>query len=459
MSSVEGRGWSLRRHLLLRVLLALLGFWVLSAALVIYAARTEVTEDLDDSLSRTATLLLGFAEHEYAETAGSSLDGVAAAEELPRGGLLYQIWAANGRLLLRSAGAPLQPLAPAQLGYQDLQYQGESWRLLTVWNEAHNLRLQLAEPQWHRRAIAGDLSLALLLPLMLAAPVLAILVWLALSRGLAPARDAAAAVAARAPDDFSALADRRLPDELRPLVGAFNALLQRLSRSLENERRVTEDIAHELRTPLAAIRLQAQIAGRAANPAAAQTALDRLLAGVDRATRVIDQLLTLARLDPRHAADLDTENFALARVVEETVHEFEGAARAREQKFDCVVGDELVHSSPQAVYVVLRNLIDNALRHTPPGGRVRLLAAVVDERLCLEVQDQGPGIPAAERDRVLERFVHLQPGSSGLGLFIVRRIALALGGEVEVGDAEPAPGARLRVSWPLSTSTRTGGGR
>lgn len=450
MSSAESGRWSLRRHLLLRVLLALLGFWVLSAALVIYAARIEVTEDLDDSLGRTATLLLGFAEHEYAETQGRSLDGVAAAEELPRSGLLYQIWASNGRLLLRSTGAPLQPLAAAIPGYQDLQYQGESWRLLTVWNEAHSLRLQLAEPQWHRREIAGDLSLALLLPLVLAAPGLAILVWLAVRRGLAPAHEAAVAVAGRAPEDFGALADHRLPDELRPLIGAFNTLLQRLSRALENERRVTEDIAHELRTPLAAIRLQAQIAGRATSPEAAQAALDRLLAGVDRATRVTDQLLTLARLDPRHAADLELESFALTRVVEETVHEFDSLLLARQQQLETAVDEGLVYSSPQAVYLVLRNLLDNALRHTPPGGRLRLSARVSESRLCLEVQDQGPGIPEAERERVLERFVHLRPGSSGLGLFIVRRIAQALGGEVTIGDAQPGPGARLRVSWPLA---------
>lgn len=448
MSSAE-TGWSLRGRLLGRTLVALFALWILSSSLVIWAARIEVTEDLDDSLHRTADLLLGFAEHEYQENEVEDLAGLMKSDELPRSGLLYQIWAGD-QLLLRSKDAPLKPLSRATEGYEDLDYGGESWRLYTAWNDTHNLRVQIAEPQWHRREIAGDLSLVLLIPLLLALPGTALLVWLAVTRGLAPAHRAASVIAARAPEDFSPLPDQHLPRELQPLVDSFNGLLQRLSRALENERRFTEDVAHELRTPLAAIRLQAQIAGRAEGGAAAQTALERLLSGVDRATRVVDQLMTLARLDPRHTGDLETEDFSLARIAEETLHELMESARQRGLRLELQVGgDDSVHTSPQAVYIVLRNLIDNALRHTPAGGSVQVRASAEAGELRLEVEDQGPGIPVEQRHRVLERFVHLQAGSSGLGLFIVRRAATALGGGITIGDREPPPGARIRVHWPL----------
>ena len=263
-------------------------------------------------------------------------------------------------------------------------------------------------------------------------------------------RDAAQAVAERGGDDFSPLAEASLPRELQALVKAFNGLLQRLAQALEGERRFTEDVAHELRTPLAAIRLQAQVASRASAPEAAQAALQKLVSGVDRIDRVVDQLLTLARLDPTRAADLQTEDFPLRRVVEETLSEFEGAAAQRQVQLLAEVEIEggVVHGSPQAIYVVLRNLVDNALRHAPAGSRVQVSARAADGLLELAVRDEGPGIPPAARRRVFERFVRLQPGSSGLGLFIVQRIAQLFGGVVGICDSEGG-GCQVVVRWPV----------
>lgn len=454
MSSADAVSGSLARRLLGRTLAALLIVWGLNAALIIAAARVEITEDLDDSLERAGALLLGFVEHEYQESGGTDIDTFPEPEELPRGVVLYQVWSARGRLLMRSQDAPLQPLSSAGEGYHDLQFHGEDWRLYTVWNAARSLRLDIAEPQWHRREIAGDLSLALLMPLLLGTPVLALLIWLALRRGLAPVQEAATDVAGRAADDFSPLADQRLPRELHPLVNAFNGLLLRLSQALESERRFTEDVAHELRTPLAAIRLQAQIAGRTGDPLVAQASLQRLISGVDRADRVIDQLLTLARLDPDRAADLRTEDFPLQRVVAETLGEFEGLAAQRNLRIASVIRGETMHGSPQAVYVVLRNLLDNALRHSPDASTVRVQASAEDGEFRLSVQDQGPGIPPADRERVLDRFVRLRPGSSGLGLFIARRIAELFGGRIEIADADDGRGARVTVRWHIAHNPR-----
>lgn len=299
--------------------------------------------------------------------------------------------------------------------------------------------------------VACDLTASLLAPLLLGTPLLAVLIGFALRQGLVPVREAATAVEHRAGDDFSPLADHRLPRELHPLVRAFNGLLRRLSRSLESERRFTEDVAHELRTPLAAIRLQAQIANRADEPSAAQAALQRLVSGVDRADRVINQLLTLARLDPGRAGDLETEEFRLSRVIDETLGEFDSVIVQSQQRLIAEIRGETIHGSPQALYVVLRNLVDNGLRHSPVGSEVRVRAIAEAGYLTLSVEDQGPGIPLPERSRVLERFVHLRPGSSGLGLFIVQRIVRLMGGEIEITDTQPPPGACITVRWPLAS--------
>lgn len=449
-AELEPTGWSLRRRLLIRLLIVVSLLWAANAMLVLWSARSSTIEELDDSLRRAASLLLGFAEHEYAETAGSSLAGVSESEELPRGGFLYQIWNGSSHLLLRSEDAPETPLAGAEAGYSDILHAGERWRLYSVWNADQTLHLLFAEPQRQRRSILMDLMLSLLLPMLLALPVLGLLLLGALDRGLQPAREAAESLTRRADDDFDSIPLHRFPDELRALVSAFNALLQRLASALKNERQFAEDVAHELRTPLAAIRLQAQLIERAPDAAAAQHALGRLISGVDRTARLVDQLLTLARLDPSRAADQDQQTFSLARIVDETVGEFDNTLRQRGQQIVLEVSPGTVRSSPHAVYVVLRNLIENALRHSPPGGTVRLSANDLGGELSLVVSDEGPGIPAAQRGQVLDRFVRLESGGtgSGLGLFIVRRIAEALGGRIEISEVSPT-GACVTVCWPL----------
>lgn len=442
--------WSLRRRLLIRLLLVVGVLWAATAALALLSAHASTIEELDDNLRRSASLLMGFAEHEYAETAGSSLAGVSASDELPRSGFLYQIWNGQRQLMLRSEGGPETPIGQDAEGYTDIAYEGQPWRLYSVWNPAHSLHLLFAEPQQQRRNVLSKLSLSLLLPMLLTLPLLALLMWAALNKGLKPSSEAAELLAKRSDDDFNSIPLDRFPRELQALVSAFNALLVRLAGALKNERQFAEDVAHELRTPLAAIRLQAQLIERAPDDAAARHALSRLISGVDRTARLVDQLLTLARLNPERAADQDQQDFSMPRIVEETVGEFEGTVHRNAQHIVLDLTVDTVRSSPHAVYVVLRNLLDNALRYTPRGGTVTLSAHETDGDLILTVSDEGPGIPGAERERVMQRFTRLESDSagSGLGLFIVRRIADAAGGDVKISDAIAA-GARIVVRWPL----------
>lgn len=445
--------WSLRQRLLIRLLIVVSLLWAATSALALLSAYRSTTEELDDNLRRAASLLMGFVEHEYAETAGSSLAGVSASDEIPHGGFLYQIWSEKGQLLLRSRDGPETPIGTDAEGYTNIRYVDERWRLYSVWNAAHSLHLLFAEPQQQRRNVLANLSLSLLLPMLLVLPLLALLMWAALNKGLRPASKAAELLGQRTEDDFTSIPLASFPRELQSLVGAFNALLVRLANALRNEREFAEDVAHELRTPLAAIRLQAQLIERAPDDAAAQHALIRLISGVDRTARLVDQLLTLARLDPERAAVQDQQDFSLKRIVEETIGEFDNSVHRNRQKITVEVSPGTVHSSPHAVYVVLRNLLENALRHGPQAGTVRLKACAVESELILRVSDEGLGIPVQERERMTQRFTRLQSdhSGSGLGLFIVRRVAEAAGGSVQITDMQPT-GACVTVRWPLPAS-------
>ncbi len=449
--------WSLRRRLLLRLLIVVSLLWAAASAFALLSAYLSTSQELDDSLRRAASLLMGFAEHEYAETAGSSLAGVSASDELPHSGFLYQIWSDRGQLLLRSEGGPETAIAGDDEGYSNIRYADDAWRLYSVWNPAHKLHLLFAEPQQQRQSVLASLSLSLLLPMLLVLPLLALLMWAALNRGLQPASEAAELLAQRREDDFNSIPQASFPQELQALVGAFNTMLVRLANALRNERQFAEDVAHELRTPLTAIRLQAQLIERAPDDAATRHALGRLISGVDRTARLVDQLLTLARLDPERAADQDQKDFSLKRIVEETVGEFENTVRQNAQQIILEVSPNTIRSSPHAVYVVLRNLLDNALRYTPRGGKVRLHACEVGDELILTVSDEGPGIPVWERERVMQRFTRLQSDNmgSGLGLFIVRRIAETAGGSICIAEVLPT-GTSLTVRWPLRRAITDG---
>lgn len=449
-NSVPVVSWSLRRRLLIRLLIVVSLLWAATSALALLSAHYSTTEQLDDNLRRAASLLMGFAEHEYAETAGSSLAGVSASAELPHGGYLYQIWSEKGRLMLRSQEGPQAPIGSDAEGYTNIRYANKTWRLYSVWNATYSLHLLLAEPQQQRQNALTNLSLSLLLPMLLVLPLLALLKWAALTKGLQPAQEAAELLAQRSEDDFNSIPLSSFPQELQGLVSAFNALLVRLANALKNERQFAEDVAHELRTPLAAIRLQAQLIERAPDEAATRHALSRLISGVDRTVRLVDQLLTLARLDPERAADQDQQDFSLKRIVEEMVGEFENTVRQNAQRIILEVSSDAIRSSPHAVYVVLRNLLDNALRYTPRGGAVHLQAGSAEGELILMVSDEGPGIPVAERKRVMERFTRLQSDNagSGLGLFIVHRIAETAGGSILIAEVLPT-GTRVTVRWPL----------
>jgi two-component system OmpR family sensor kinase len=366
----------------------------------------------------------------------------------------------QGRIYFETA-LPSFPSDLAQTFDEGLAHAGTAegtWRVYTHVTEEGVV--QVGQPTASRDALARDLSMRVLMPMLLLIPLLvALIAWL-LGRGLAPLHETSRRVSDRDASRLDPLPTENVPQELRPLIEQINALLARLDASLGAQRRFLADAAHELRSPVAALSLQVQLAARAQSDAARHAALAELARGTERARRLVQQLLDYARLEPgvpsAPLAPLD-----LAPLVRDVVGSL--APRAEELAVD------LGADAPQPVPIrgcdpelrsLIENLIDNALRYAPPGGTITVAARREGPQAELSVIDTGPGIPPAERGRVFERF-HRVPGDAtpgtGLGLSIVRKIVERHHGTIELGEAQRGavpPGLAVRIRIPAEHAER-----
>ena len=295
-----------------------------------------------------------------------------------------------------------------------------------------------------RRKLVKHVAKRMIAPSLLGLPLLGLWIWLATRRALQPLDDVAGEIAEREPDRLRAVAPETAPKEIRPLIESINDLFGRVERALESERRFTADAAHELRTPLAALAAQAQVVMRARDTGERDHAIEQLIASCRRASRLVDQLLTLARLDPEKVPANDA--VALDRLAEEVCADHGPQAVAKNISLELDALPTQVAGNADMLRILLRNLLDNAIRYTPPAGKV--LVAVTPGLLA--VTDDGPGIPATERARVFDRFHRLagqDTEGSGLGLSIVARIAAGHGAKVELGAGEAGRGLRVTVRF------------
>lgn len=361
--------------------------------------------------------------------------------------LLSQAWDADGRLLYRSHALPPMPLSDA--GWASVSWRGEPWRVFSL--KTPDGRVQVAQAESERRQTANEVAMHLLLPLLVLLPGLGGMVWFGLGRGLQPLHSVAGAVEQQTPDALQPLPEQGLPSEVGILVAALNGLLRRLDATLAAQRQFIADAAHELRSPLTALSLQAQNAERAADPAQRAAALRTLRQGIARATHLVGQLLALARLEPdTQPALLPLRLDELARAV---VADF--VPQAVEKGIDLGLARAepvRIEGEEPALRLLLSNLLDNAIRYTPAGGRIDVRVLATGDSACLEVNDTGPGIPAAERGRVFDRFYRClgnAEAGSGLGLAIVQRIAGRYGAAVHLADGDGGVGLKAGVIFPV----------
>ncbi|MDP1659046.1 MAG: ATP-binding protein [Methylotenera sp.] len=439
---------SLRLRLVLLLSIGLGIAWLVAAWFTHMESRHEIDELFDAQLAQSAQVLLGTTRHELHERDEHGEDEIAITHEYEQK-LAFQIWR-EGNLLMRSTAAPTTTLGSDREGYSEGVINGEPWRVLTRWDAQYEFMIQVAEPLAARERLARHITLKMLLPTLIALPVLALLIWFGVGAGLRPLQQLKQEVKQRTANRLEPVAMAGVPEEAVPLVKALNDLFARLEDAFEGERRFTADAAHELRTPLAALKIQAQVALRSKDEAERNSALENVLHGVDRATRLVEQLLTLARVDPETAVtnykqlDLHALTVSVMADVEPLAHVKQIEMLLEEGQACHVLGDDT------QLRLLLRNLLDNAIRYTPVGGRVSVSVSDKDS-VVLEVRDTGPGIPESEREQVQQRFYRIAGSGeegSGLGLSIVRRIAELHGARLELGDNGTGPGLLVRVIWP-----------
>lgn len=440
---------SLRRRLLFLLSGTVLAAWLATALFTYFDARHEIGEMLDAHLAQSAGLIAAQLEHEFEDDHEATLPRQYKHERK----IAFQVWDKKGRLLLRSSSAPETRLQSRPEGYGDAVIDGKRWRIFSRWDESRHYVVQVGERYELREELAESVASHLLHPLYFALPALALLIWLAVGAGLAPLAGIAREVARRAPDNLAPLDAGNAPREISPLVAALNTLFDRLRTSLEQERRFTADAAHELRTPLAAVKTQAQVALGATGEAERVRALANVVGGADRAARLVEQLLVLARLDPQTALP-PGQRVDLHELAQQGVAEIAPAAAARGVEIGLAAGEAAqVAGDPVLLGVLLRNLVDNAVRYTPSGGEVEVSLRRTGGGASLAVVDTGPGIPEAERGKVFDRF-HRILGSgeegSGLGLSIVRRIADLHRATVVLGEGPGGRGLRVEVTFPAA---------
>lgn len=444
---------SLQGRVVLLVLGVVTTLWVAATLMTWFDARHELDELLDGHLAQAATLLI----------AQSSLDedGQAFAEPEREhryaSRVAFQMWH-EGRLRWRSTNAPLEPMTFRRKGFDTQTINGESWRVFATRGAKDDVQLFVGERVDARNEILYAVLRGILMPLAVGLPLLALAAWWAVRTGLRPLLVLEEFLRRRSPDALGSVNVPDAPREIGTLVSTLNNLFARIAEMLENERRFTQDAAHELRTPIAAIRSQAQVALGATNDGERSQALRNTLVGCDRAAHLVDQLLLLARLEARNEAHSPASTMiditAVARAV---IADLTPEALTKRQRiaFDApqactAIGDAAL------IAVLIRNLVGNAIRYSPVEANIHVQVESA-KTVRLLVEDSGPGLPVELRQRLGERFFRVLGSGedgSGLGWSIVRRVAQALNLNIAVGHSAALGGLSVTITWPADNNLR-----
>jgi len=446
---MQSKGASIKRRLLAGLLLTTVLAWSVALFWSYRDTRHELNELLDAYLAQSASLLIAQLGHEPEEI---DTEHVPTLHRYSRK-VAFQVWEAGERLRLHSAAAPNTRLSNQLEGYSDATVAGERWRVFSAWDAEHRFLVQVGERREVRDQLAREIAENLMRPLLLSLPVLGLIIWLGVSRGLRPLNALRQQVEARDPNNLAPLDSANAPTEVAPLLGALDNLFARVRNLLDQERRFTADAAHELRTPLAAIKTQAQVARAAVADEERKRALDNVLIGCDRAAHLVAQLLTLARLEPGQLSR--RESCDLRKLAAEAIAEMAPGAVEKGVEVQLnAAAESKVNGDPDLLRILMRNLIDNAIRYSPSGSSVQVSVREHEGRAEFAVSDQGPGIPAEAKELVWERF-HRVLGTgeegSGLGLSIVKRIAELHGAEAALMEGEAGKGLCVVLKFPKIT--------
>ena len=442
---------SIQRRLLVNLLITIAFVSLITLFLSYRDATHEVQELFDANLAQSARvlhalvtpelltgdnkqlqdLLLSFPEFPSDEMLKYDDEAHALGHEYERK-LAFQVWNKDKTLLLHSRSAPttalsINGLIPENRGFLDEIVGNHNWRVFALWDDSGSFLIQVGERYDVRNELITKISQQVITPLLVSLPFLGLMIWVGIGRGLRPVQRVAEEVVRRDPHHLESMDVGPVPSEIRPLVQGLNNLFDRLKSALETERRFTDDAAHELRTPLAALKTQAQVSLRATDNEEKQQALQNVVNSVDRATHLVEQMLILARLDPSTDV-LVKERINLNELAAEVIAQLVPSAMKRNTNIE-ITGNEdtFVYADPVSLSIMIRNLVDNAIRYTGDNGEVIVnIDKSQPDQVVLSVSDTGPGIEEELRERVFDRFYRVTGNSSigcGLGLSIVKRIA------------------------------------
>ena len=437
---------SLRGRLLWYLLAAITIAAVAQASIAYRSALADADQIFDYHMQQMALSLRSRVPLANSEEAGNVDTPLTGNDDL-----VVQVWSPDGVQVFRSVSHARLPQR-AVLGFSNVRANGTTYRIFSI--QTNNQTVQVAQDLAVRRSMASSLALRTLGPIAVMMPILMLVVWWVVSGSLEPVARVRKQLASRQADDLSPVSDAGLPDEVRPLVQELNLLFGRVRQAFDTQQTFVADAAHELRTPLAALKLQVQSLERSDSRAdsleARKLAVSRLSAGIERATRLVEQLLVLAR---QEASAAPYQPVVLADLAKRAVADLIGVAQNKHidlglQRAD---GGE-VEGQPEALMILLRNLVDNAIKYTPAGGTVDVSVAAEQGAMSVTIEDSGPGIPAEERERVFDRFYRV-PGSeaagSGLGLAIIKAIAERHGATLVLGESERLKGLAATVRFPV----------
>lgn len=429
---MSGAPHSLRRRLLSLVLAAIAAVSLLQATSTYQSALRQADTMFDQHLQDVARSVHGGVPFAPPGLPARAWD------------LVVQIWSSDGTQIFASSG----PVLPAQalLGFSDISVAGARYRVYTL--QGRDRIVQIAQDLDARAARARGLAMRAVLPVLLLAPLLMLAVWWLIDRSLAPLERMRRQVARRPAEDLSPLPEGGVPQEVLPLVRELNLLFERVRLAFAAQQQFVADAAHELRSPLTALKLQAQALRRPGN-GAPDPAVVRLNEGIERAIQTLTQLLVLARQESAQGGGW--QQVDLQEVARAAMGDVLPLAQARRIDLGLVTAEPLaVRGQREPLEILLRNLLDNAVKYAPAGGRVDLSLVTEDGAPCLVVEDSGPGIPPAERQRVFDRFYRVagtEAAGSGLGLAIVQAIAARHGASVQLDGSERLGGLRAQVRF------------
>lgn len=452
---LEPGHWSLRRRLLLMAVGSMLAAWLIGAVAMYWSAARQNERLHDDRLVELARTVMAFADHELDEMGGDTNNGLNVAVDQETSGALqdryrYQIWSTSGKLMLRSSNAPETHLGVAGKSGFDHNFLGGREACVYVLKAPSGAyEIHVADMEDQRSAALGESLTGPLVAFCMAIVVMVGLIGGLMTRVLQPLSDTANQLVNRRPTELAPIRVDSMPLEMKPMIDAINGLFGRIHAAMTRERDFSAVTAHELRTPLAALRLHAQIAERAEDPEIRKEALSGLKASVDRCSHFVDQLLAMARVEGE-PQDAPTERVNVDQLVKEVMSDLSIESTRRGVHLHAHVDVDHMRGRRFGIQTLLRNLVGNAIRHVPAGGSVEISAFADKDSVTLCVDDAGCGIPPEKRSIVFDRFRRLRDDGSGigLGLAIVRRVAEAHGASIDLGDSHLG-GLRVQVRFPL----------